>query len=231
VKHLDYVQGSEPWKMARVGIPTASMIDQILTPKTLKYSDSAAKYRNRILTEWIVGHPIDWSGSGDALWMERGVEMEAEARAYYNFQFDTEVQQVGFLVRDDGKFGGSPDGLVGEDGGVEFKCPSLHVMVGYVIAPETLEATYRGQVQSYLYISGRKWWDLVAYNPELPPVALRILPDEKYVAALESALSRFITDLDEAKRILRAKMDAFAGPEPDVEDGDFPVHATAGADF
>ena len=202
MKILDVVQGSPEWLRARLGIPTASQADRIITPRTLKASAQAATYRNQLLAEWVCGYPIDWSGSSQ--WMERGTELEAEARAAYELEMGVDVQQVGFLLADDGLFGGSPDSLVGDDGGLEIKCPALHTHIGYLLDPDSLVATYRGQVQSLLWLTGRRWWDLWAYNPDLPAVRVRVVRDDAYAEAFGEALSAFTAALVEGREKLAA---------------------------
>lgn len=209
MKILDVVQGSPEWLRARLGIPTASQVDRILTPAKLKLSSQAGGYRNQLLAEWLCGYPIDWGGSSQ--FMERGTDMEPEARAFYELQHDVEARTVGFVVRDDGLFGGSPDSLVGEDGGLEIKCPALHTHIGYLLDPEALVAEYRGQVQAYLYLTGRAWWDILAYNPELPSVVQRIERDEAYIAALDQVLGLFLADLARARAQLEPHRAAHAG--------------------
>lgn len=187
-------QGTEAWKQARHGIPTASQADRVITPKTLKPSSSQVTYRNQLLAERLVGHPIDWSGSDG--YRDRGTGMEAEAKVFYELMYGVEVEQVGFIARDDDNFGGSPDGLVGTVGLLELKCPALHTAIGYSVSPDTLVQEYRGQCQALLYVTEREWIDLCAYNPELPAVVQRIERDEAYITALENALDVFCGDLD-----------------------------------
>ncbi|HEX7117452.1 MAG TPA: YqaJ viral recombinase family protein [Longimicrobiales bacterium] len=198
---IDCVQGTEEWLRARLGIPTCSQADRILTPKTLKPSGQREQYRNQLLAEWILGYPIDWGAS--SAWMERGTDLEAEARAAYELETGTDVQQVGFIRHDDIAFGGSPDGLIGDDGGVEIKCPAIHTHIGYMLAPDTLADEYRGQVQTLLALTGRQWWDLWAYNPELPPVRVRVERDAEYIKAFGKALLEFVRSLEEAQEKLR----------------------------
>jgi hypothetical protein len=197
---VDVVQGSPEWEDARRGIPTASAFDKILTPAKLKLSTQRFAYRNQILAEWLVGYCIDWGGASG--FMDRGTDMEPEARAFYELQRDVEVEPVGFVVTDDRRVGGSPDGLVGADGGLEIKCPALHTQVGYLLEPGSLVATYWSQGQGYLWLTGRAWWDLIAYSPALPSVIQRIEPDPGYQAALTDALGTFCDELDDAKRQL-----------------------------
>lgn len=197
---LDLEQGSPEWLQARIGIPTASAYDQILTPKTLKLSTQSIGYRDKILAEWIVGYPLDFGGQSQ--FMERGTELEPEALDWYEMDQDVDVLRGGFVLRDDRQTGGSPDGLVDDVGGVEIKCPALHTHIGYLLSPELLVAKYRNQVQGYLYLTGRDWWDVVSYHPDLPRVRERIERDEAFITALDAALNQFIADLAAAKKRL-----------------------------
>jgi hypothetical protein len=197
---IDCEQGTEAWEQARIGRPTASCFDKILTPATLKPSKSADEYRNKILAEWVLGMALEWVPPNQ--WTTRGEELEPRARGWYAFEFGAAVKAVGFVLRDDEKVGGSPDALVGEDGGLEIKCPAIHTHIGYMLDPDSLVAEYKHQVQGNLYLTGRKWWDLVSYHPDLPAVVRTIHPDAAYHAALDAALAVFIEDLEQAKKIL-----------------------------
>src|SRR5687767_15307495 len=111
---LDCVQGSPEWQEGRVGIPTCSGYEKILTPAKLQPSTQAVPYRNQLLAEWLLGHHIEFNESNG--YMDRGSRMEDEARAFYELQYDVECQRVGFVLREDGRTGGSPDSLVLDDG-------------------------------------------------------------------------------------------------------------------
>lgn len=204
----DMPQGSEAWVQARLGIPTASSFDSILT-RSGKPSASATKYRARLLAEWWLGYPLETAQQIEA--MERGKRLEPEARALYELQRDEDVDIVGFCVRDDGLVGCSPDGLVGEDGGLELKCPLIHTHMVYLIEPNELIADYYHQLQGCLYVTGRSWWDIVSYNPELPPVIQRVERDDKYITALDSALAAFVPALEEAQQRLEQYRGADVG--------------------
>jgi len=197
MKILDCVQGTPEWLAARLGIPTASRFDAILTPSTRKPSKSAKGYRDELLAEWILGQPLDW---GTTEWTTRGTEMETEARAFYELQTDAEVARVGFVLRDDGLVGGSPDGLVGDAGGLEIKCYGAKHHVACLLGEEVATMT---QVQGNLWISEREWWDVLAYNPAMPHVLTRVHRDEAYIADLAAAVDAFVADLAQAReRIL-----------------------------
>lgn len=198
-------QGSDEWRAVRLGVVTGSGFDEILTPTTLKPSKSADAYLARLVAETLIGAPVDEMSSS---WMERGTEMEPRARAWYEIMRDVSVEQVGFITRDDGRVGISPDGLVGEDGGLELKVPSAATHVAYALNPGTLSAKYRGQTQGALYVTKRKWWDIASYNPAIDSVVERVYPDPAYLAALAPALDAFIARLDAAVAQLRPTLSA-----------------------
>lgn len=200
MKVLDVVQGSPEWLRVRLGIPTASAYDRILTPKTLKPSAERFGYASQLLSEWFLGHEIDWGGASK--FMERGTDMEPEARSFYELERDVSAQVVGFVMRDDGMTGGSPDSLVGDDGGLEIKCPAINTAIAYFLDPASLATKYRHQVQGYLYLTRRAWWDIISYHPDVPPVIVRVARDEEYIAALDFALDAFLRELVAARAML-----------------------------
>ncbi len=195
---LPHAQGTPEWRQARIGLPTASGLDNLLTP-ALKPSSSAQKYLHRLVAEWLLGAPLD---DGDNQWMERGREMEIEGVRYYEMVTGLEVQRVGLCLRDDRQFGCSPDGLIGEDGGLEIKCPSAAVHVGYMLDPGSLVSAYRAQVQGALLVTGRGCWEIMSYNPQLEPVRVTVAPDAEYLAAILPALTGFLAQLAAAKEKL-----------------------------
>lgn len=182
----DCEQGSREWLDLRIGVATASQFDQVITPKTQKPSASMTKYAYKLLAEKALGQSLDEAAS---MWMERGTELEPEARAWYELTQGVDVQQVGFITSDDGLVGCSPDGLVGEDGGLEIKCPSAAVHLGYLLGG--VEDAYRCQVQGGLWVTGRAWWDFLSYCPGLPPVLVRFTREEEFITNLAAAMVEF----------------------------------------
>ena len=183
---VDCLQGEDLWQQIRLGIPTASRFSDILTPKTLKPSKSMAKYANELLAEWIIGEPAD---TGETPWMERGKELEEAAVKWYEFEHDCDTEEIGFVLTDNGLMGCSPDRFVGTDGGVEIKCPSAKVHVGYLLGD--IAAEHRCQVQGCLWITGRDHWDVVSYNPVIPKAYVRVQRDEEFIANLIPAMETF----------------------------------------
>ena len=191
---LDCEQGSPEWTEARRGIPTASEFGRIITPKTGKMAAAANKYMAELIASTVIDGSADWSGGH---WTERGIILEPEARDWYAFERDVDIQQIGLALRNDGKAGASPDGLVGDDGGLEIKCPKPSTHVEWLMAG-TLPDEHKAQVHGNLLICEREWWDFVSYCPGLRPLVIRVTPDN-FTEALSSALDEFIQRLATTK--------------------------------
>jgi len=191
-------QGSDEWHAARLGIPTASRFNNIITPKTMKLSGQAQGYLYELAAEWLLREPCDNSGSA---FMDRGIIQEAEAVRYYEFQKDVETIPVGFCLRDDGLVGCSPDRLVGNDGGLEIKCPSAKVHISYLLG--SVGDEYKTQVQGCLYVCERDWWDVMSYNPMMPPAIERHYRDDEFIARFIPLLDEFLTRLETVKEKLK----------------------------
>jgi len=197
---LDCEQNSDEWYQARLGIPTASCFEKIVKINGTQ-SASREKYLFKLAGEKLSGEKTDsYYGAS----MAKGHEREDESRKRYSFINDVEVQQVGFCFFDDKKeFGGSPDGLVGDDGGFETKNAESHVQV------ERLEkgwskAKHFQQVQGNLYITDREWWDLVSYSRGIKPIVIRFTRDEKFITKLADEIQAFIVDLNNLVTKLKA---------------------------
>lgn len=124
--------------------------------------------------------------------MARGVMHEPIARDRYAEHNSVEVKQIGFMIRDDWghRIGASPDGLVGEDGGLEIKCPRAKTHINTIVTDE-VPAHYMAQVQACLLVSGRKWWDFVSFCAGLPLWTKRVYPDPDWQTALIKSVAAF----------------------------------------
>lgn len=198
IVYEDLKQGSLEWAKVRMGRPTGSNFDKILTPGG-KPSKQAPAYLRHLIAELVIGLPLD---APKTSWMERGSELEGEAVCFYEFERDCAVKEVGFISTDDGRYGVSPDRLIGDDGLLEIKCPSPAVHVGYMIYSE-VDGDYRTQLQGQLLVTERSWVDICSYHPQLPPVIVRVHRDEEYIERLGWALNEFCNDLDaEVQRLI-----------------------------
>lgn len=203
---LDVPQYSPEWYFARLGMPTASQFSRILTAKTRKLAAGSETYMHELLSEWLTGIPYSFDASG---YMERGTQLEPEAVAWYEWETNTVTREVGFCLRDDKRVGCSPDRLVGEDGGLEIKCPGAK---GHVANMLNMSDEYFAQVQGCLWITGRAHWDLVSYHPTIPSVIVRIERDEEYIGQLANAVDEFLARLAAAREKLLAQ-----GAQPATE--------------
>lgn len=189
----DLVQGSPEWQDARRGIPTASGFDKIVTTKG-EPSKQAQKYLWKLAGERVSGFSEETYQNAT---MQRGIDTEAEARAFYELTNSVTVQTVGICYPDKKKrYACSPDGLVGEDGGLEIKVPLIATHVGYLL-DGTFPMDYFQQVQGNLLVTGRKWWDFLSYQSGLKPLLIRVKRDETFIKALTIELEVFCKNLDD----------------------------------
>ena len=195
---LDCEQGSPEWIIARLGIPTASRFDKIITPKTMKPSSQMDGLIEKLAAEWALGRQVD---DAAGLFMDRGSDMEIDAVRWLELTEDVEVDRVGFVTTDDGTVGCSPDGfIVGRPRGAEIKVPAAHTHVGYLLDPLNLE--YRAQIQGCLLVTEREDWWRLSYHPTLPKSLTLFQRDEVFIKALIAALGEFKEKLHEAKERL-----------------------------
>jgi hypothetical protein len=196
MKMFDMPQGSQEWWAIRRGIPTASEFDKIITPAKCQVSAQARNYICKLIADLAALYPPENVESWTNHAMRHGIDCEPEARRWYEFDRGVQVAQVGFCITDDGRFGCSPDGLVGEDGLLELKCPQLHTHADYLL-DGGLPTEYKCQVHGQLVVTGRKWVDFLSYSPGLDPLLIRVEPDE-FTAKLASALEVFWQQYQEA---------------------------------
>lgn len=184
-------QGTEQWEYARLGIPTSSNFDKILT-STGKPSKSAEKYAYFLLAERILNRKINTFTSAA---MENGKIMEEDAANDYELQTGLDTKPIGFVTTDDGQIGCSPDRLVGDDGLLELKCPMPQTQMEYLITGK-VDHEYYPQLQGQLFVTGRQWVDIMAFNPELPRAIVRVERNDSFIGALEAQLWDFVTLLN-----------------------------------
>lgn len=208
MKILDVKQGSGEWLAARAGVFTASEFDNLMTPLWKKRTGATPEtYILRKLAEKIMGFPLE---SPNAWVLEQGAILESEALPWLQLSQDLNVQRVGFVTSDCGRMGCSPDGLIGDDGGVEIKCPQPVNHLRYLLAG-TVPDDYLAQVHGSLYVTGRKWWKFVSYSRQFPPVILHVERDENIIAKIDEVLTATLDDFAvklEKVKALKAEYDA-----------------------
>lgn len=202
-------QGSQAWIEARCGVPTASEFGELLTPKfEVRSGEMPKTYLARKLAEaW--GGPLPKFTSFQ---MEQGTILEEQAVPFYEFTSGEPVTRVGLCLTDDGRVGCSPDGLIGEEGGIEIKCPEAQTHVKYLLKG-TLPEEYAAQVHGSMYVTGRKWWKFLSYRRHFPPLIIKIERDEKIIAQIDAAIKPFLASFDEAWNRVLAMNDGILPPK------------------
>lgn len=185
-------QATPEWFQLRSGKPTASCFDRIITPARGEPSKASTGYIFELFAERIMGCSPENVEAYTSRAMQHGVDTEPVARDAYAVLRDADVEEVAFCETDDGFAGCSPDGLVGDDGGLELKCPQLHTHLRYLAEPAKLVEDYRCQVHGTLWVTGRAWWDIASYAPwgGVPMVVQRVEPDE-FTEKLAEAMADF----------------------------------------
>lgn len=212
---LNLIQGSDEWLTARAGVITASRFSDARgklskASKNGKAGDpngDAIKYAWTLAMERIAGKPLDDTFT---TWqMKRGTELEPQARIAYEGRFPCLVEESGLVLTDDRLFGYSTDGFVDGDGMVEIKCPAACDKLGAIWSnPETAADEYIDQINGGLWITGRKWCDLIVYCPWLEPVGKelfvkRITRDDDAIEELEADLVEFSRLVSKFEELLR----------------------------
>lgn len=202
-------QGSDEWKQARVGEITASRSGDVIA--TLKRGGEAAEraaYRSELMVERLTGMPYPQSAEY-ARQVQWGKEQEPFARAAYEMRNDVLVETVGFVVHPKiAHFGASPDGLVGDDGTLQIKCPNTKTHLKWMLAG-TIPLEHVPQMMGEMSCTGRAWCDFVSFDPRLPEhlqlFVRRFDRDQKLISVLESEVDHFNRELDELLAALPPK--------------------------
>ena len=188
-------QRSEEWFQARLGLVTASRVADVLAKIKSGESASRRNYKIQLVSERLTGEKQE-TYINQA--MQDGIDREAFARDRYVQQFG-EVEEVGFVKHPTLEAGASPDGMVGEDGILEIKCPmgSTHTET---LMTQDVPSRYVPQIQFQLLVTGRKWCDFVSYNPMFPEhlqvFVKRVEADPVYQKELESEVKQFLNEVD-----------------------------------
>jgi len=193
-------QGTSKWHSERLGLPTASRYSEIVTTKGER-SKSSEKYLIELFDEIISRRPADRFVSYK---MRGALEREPKARNLYRLKTGYDVQEVGLCYKDEQKkYGASPDGLIGEDGGLEIKDAEPHIQYNRQREGWSMAEHFQ-QIQGGMFICGRQWWDRMSYCENMEPIIHRYERDEAFIAALEKELDAFCLDLAMMVRRVRA---------------------------
>lgn len=207
----DYDQGSEDWHAVRRGIPTASKFSVIMASgQDGEDSATRTKLLYTMAGEILTGETAE-TFHNEA--MQRGIDQEPEARAYYGRSTFATMSRVAFIKRTIhnlvGKpivVGCSPDALVDSDGGLEVKITRADLLIPILKRGAAgLPSRHRSQCQGNMWVSGRKWWDLLIWCRGMPTAAkFRLFRDDIAIQKIQNAVETFVYDLDNLVTEIRA---------------------------
>lgn len=201
-------QGTPEWFAARLGKATASRICDIVATTKGGWGASRKNYAAQLIAERLTGTPAETYSNSAMTW---GTEKEPEARQAYSFRHDVDVVEVGFIDHPTiSMAGASPDGLVGEDGLVEIKCPNTATHIDTLLN-QCVPAKYVTQMQWQMACTGRQWCDFANYDPRLPEAmrlfVQRVHRDDAEIARLEKEVAIFLKEVGDTVEQLIGQYD------------------------
>ena len=193
----EIIQGSDEWKQLRLGKVTASRVADMVARTKSGYGASRANYAAQLIAERLTGQPAESYVNAA---MQHGTDTEPEARNAYEFYQGVTVEQVAFVPHPTiADAGCSPDGLVGDKGQIEIKCPMTATHLDTLLGQST-PARYIDQIQFQLSCTGRQWCDFISYDPRLPEnmrlFVRRVARDDKRIAELEAEAVAFLGEIE-----------------------------------
>lgn len=192
MKEFNVTQGTPEWHELRLGVPTASEFDALMTPEfALRTGETPKTFLYKKVAEHLTGPLPQWSGNAT----DQGHFLEPEAVPFFEMETGLDVRKVGFILADGARCGCSPDGLIGDDSGLEIKCPGALNHTRY-FCEGALPKAYVAQVHGSMFVTGRTSWHFMSYHRKLPPFHLIVKRDEAVMALISKALTKFYADFD-----------------------------------
>jgi putative phage-type endonuclease len=191
-------QGTPEWFAQRLGKVTASRVADIIAKTKTGVAASRGNYLAQLVAERLTGQAADSFKSGA---MQHGTETEPMARMAYETETGQMVTEVAMIQHPKIEMAGaSPDGLVGEDGLVEIKCPNTSTHIATLMADKS-PSGYMAQMQWQMACTGRAWVDFVSFDPRMPEdmqlFIKRVPRDEKLIAEYETEVVKFLAEVQE----------------------------------
>jgi putative phage-type endonuclease len=190
-------QRSDQWFAARIGKVTASRVADVLAKTKSGYSTSRDNYMAQLVCERLTGQREEFFTSAA---MQHGTDTEPLARAAYESLKDVLVDEVGFVPHPSIIMAGaSPDGLVGDNGLLEIKCPNTATHIDTLLS-QTVPGKYNTQMQFQMACTDREWCDFVSFDNRLPEelqlFVKRVPRDNMYIRLMEDEIVKFLNELD-----------------------------------
>lgn len=199
-------QRSEEWFSARLGLVTASRIADVCAKTKSGWGAARANYMAQLIADKLTGTVAESYSNAAMQW---GTDHEDEARIAYEFFSGNTVEEVGFVVHPlIAGSGASPDGLIGEAGLVEIKCPNTATHIDTLLG-KNIERKYLLQMQWQMACTAREWCDFVSYDPRLPTEMQihiqRVERDPELLAETEATVEGFLDELQDKLVALKSQ--------------------------
>jgi putative phage-type endonuclease len=201
----EIIQGSNDWFQIRMGKVTASRVADVIAKTKTGYSTSRDNYMAQLVVERLTFTKQESYTNAAMQW---GTDTEPFARAAYEATQGVMVEEVGFVRHPTIEWAGaSPDGLVGDDGCIEIKCPNTLTMIETLLS-QKVPGKYFTQMQFQLACTRRKWCDYVVFDPRMPAKAQlfvkRVDRDDAYIAEIEAEIVKFLAEVQSQVNQLNA---------------------------
>ena len=183
MKILKHEQGTNEWHLARLGVPSASNFKKLIT-STGKRSTSMKDYIYQLAAEKITGEKTDVIVTQA---MQNGTEREEIARVEFELFTGLEVNETGFILADDETYGCSPDGLIGDNSGLEIKSPADKTHIKWLDGGR-IPSDHYAQVQGCMLVTERDHWHFYSYHPSMKPLHAIVERDDSYLSLLVELL-------------------------------------------
>lgn len=202
----EIIQGSQEWHQIRMGKVTASRIADVCTRTKTGFGAGRKNYMAELVAERLTGTRAEAFTNAAMQW---GTDQEPDARSAYQFHANRRVMQIGFVDHPSiAETGASPDGLVGDDGLVEIKCPNTATHIETLLGA-TIPEKYVLQMQWQMACTKRAWCDFASFDPRLPEsmrlFVKRLDRDDTLIAAVEKDVVDFLNELRLTVHRLRSK--------------------------
>lgn len=187
-------QRSDEWYKARLGKVTASKVSAVLAKKD---SATRADYLTDLVLERLTGTQQEFYQNDAMQW---GTDTEPQARMAYEAETGNLVDELGFIDHPTiANFGCSPDGVIGETGLIEIKCPNSKTHLSTLLSGKA-PTKYIPQMQTQMAVMNRQWCDFVSFDPRLPEdlqlFVIRVDRDDEYIAKLEEEVTAFLEEVE-----------------------------------
>jgi putative phage-type endonuclease len=195
---IEVEQRSNEWFALRLGKVTASRVADLMAKTKTGYSATRENYMAQLVVERISNSQAESFTNAAMQW---GTDQEPYARAEYEATQGAMVEECGFVSHPTIEMAGaSPDGLVGDDGLIEIKCPNTATMID-VLLTGVVASKYNTQMQFQMACTGRQWCDYVVFDPRMPAKAQmfikRVARDEAFIEEMEAEVTKFLSEVAE----------------------------------